>query len=220
MWYFLLLLLTFPAPLALSATAQQEKGLSDLVEGVERSFAHMKDLSADFIQIFEDPLNRKRQESGHLYLMRPRMMRWEYKNPEEKLFVSDGKTVYFYVPADRQVAKEAVKQSFDDRIPLMFLLGQSNLRNEFTRFELLNTKPFFEGAKVVRMYPKRKTDLQEIVMEVDPSNYEILRLRFAHSDGSRSEFIFSSIRLNTGLQSSMFDFKVPPGVDVVQGLGQ
>jgi len=220
MWYFLLLLLTFPAPPALSATAQQEKGLSDLVEGVERSFAHMKDLSADFIQIFEDPLNRKRQESGHLYLMRPRMMRWEYKSPEEKLFVSDGKTVYFYVPADRQVNKEAVKQSFDDRIPLMFLLGQSNLRSEFTRFELLNTKPFFEGTKVVRMYPKRKTDFEEILMEVDPGDYSIRRLVLAHMDGSRSEFIFSGIRTNTGLRTSMFDFKLPPGVEVVQGLGQ
>jgi len=39
----------------------------------------------------------------------------------------------------------------------MFLLGRSDLRNEFTRFELLNAKPFFEGLKVVRMYPKRKT---------------------------------------------------------------
>src|SRR5216110_2952278 len=82
------------------------QSLPDLVDGVDRSFARMKDLSSDFIQIFQDPLNRKRQESGHLYLMRPRMMRWEYKNPEEKLFVSDGKTVYFYVPADRQVTKE------------------------------------------------------------------------------------------------------------------
>jgi len=206
--------------LFLAVSPQLDKGLPGLVEGVERLFAQMKDFSADFIQIFEDALNRKQQESGHLYLMRPRMMRWEYKNPEDKLFISDGKAVYYYVPADRQVNKEAVKESFDDRIPLMFLLGQANLRNEFTRFELLNTKPFFEGTKVVRMYPKRKTDLQEIVMEVDPSNYEILRLRFAHSDGSRSEFIFSSIRLNTGLRASMFDFKVPPGVDVVQGLGQ
>ena len=59
------------------------------------------------------------------------MMRWEYKNPEEKLFVSDGKTVFLYVPADRQVSKEAVRQTLDDRIPLMFLLGRSNLRNEF-----------------------------------------------------------------------------------------
>src|SRR3989442_12483322 len=123
MWYFLLFLLTFPAPPALSATAQQEKGLSDLVEGVERSFAHMKDLAADFIQIFEDPLNRKRQESGHLYLMRPRMMRWEYKSPEEKLFVSDGKTVYFYVPADRQRHNVDLNKIFIELILVKMLLG-------------------------------------------------------------------------------------------------
>ena len=79
---------------------QAGPNLNDLVDGVEQSFARMKDFSADFVQI-GDSLNRKQQESGHLYLMRPRMMRWEYKNPEEKLFVSDGKTVYFYVPADR-----------------------------------------------------------------------------------------------------------------------
>jgi len=206
--------------LFLAVSPQLDKGLPGLVEGVERLFAQMKDFSADFIQIFEDALNRKQQESGHLYLMRPRMMRWEYKNPEDKLFISDGKAVYYYVPADRQVNKEAVKESFDDRIPLMFLLGRSNLRNEFTRFELLNTKPFFEGLKVVRMYPKRKTDLQEVLMEVDPANYQIRRLLLARQDGSRSEFIFSNIRTNTGLRANMFDFKVPPGVDVVQGLGQ
>src|SRR5437868_12808838 len=205
----LLMILQAPAP-----------SLDNLVTGVERSFATMKDFSADFVQIFQDPLNQKRQESGHLYLMRPRMMRWEYKSPEEKLFVSDGKTVYFYVPADRQVTKEPVKQSFDDRIPLMFLLGQSNLRNEFTRFELLNTNPFFEGTRVVRMYPKRKTDFEEILMEVDPTDYLIRRLVLAHMDGSRSEFIFSDIRTNTGLRASMFDFKLPPGVEVVQGVGQ
>src|SRR5438105_4594982 len=197
------------AALFSTVAGPQEKGLSDVIQGVESSFARMKDFSSDFTQIFEDSLNRKQQESGHLYLMRPRMMRWEYKDPEDKLFISDGKTVYFYVPADHQVNKEAVKNSFDDRIPLMFLLGQSNLRNEFTRFELLSTKPFFEGTKVVRMYPKNKSDLQEVLMEVDPASYFIRRLVLAHSDGSRSEFLFSSIRTNTGLRASLFDFTVP-----------
>src|SRR5260370_41118955 len=144
MCYLLVFFIGFLASPASSSAAPQNRGLSGLVDGVERYFAHMKDFSSDFIQIFEDPLHRKEQESGHLYMMRPKMMRWEYKNPEEKRFISDGKTVYFYVPADRQVNKEAVKQSFDDRVPLMFLLGQSNLQSEFTRFELLNTKPFFE----------------------------------------------------------------------------
>jgi outer membrane lipoprotein carrier protein len=194
--------------------------LDALVRGVERSFATMKDFSADFVQIFQDPLNQKQQESGHLYLMRPRMMRWEYKNPEEKLFVSDSKNVYLYVPADRQVSKEAVRDTFDDRMPLMFLLGRSDLRNEFTRFELLNTRPFLEGTKVLRMYPRRKTDLSEVIMEVDPANFQVRRLLLAHMDGSKSEFIFSNIRINTGLKASIFQFKVPTGVEIVDGIAQ
>jgi outer membrane lipoprotein carrier protein len=194
--------------------------LNTLVDGVARSFAQMKDFTADFIQVFEDPLNRKQQESGHLYLKRSRMMRWEYQSPEGNLFISDGKTVYFYVPADRQVNKEAVRDTFDDRIPLMFLLGRSDLRNEFTRFELLNTKPFLQGTKVVRMFPRRKIDLSEVVMEVDPANFQVRRLLLTHSDSSRQEFIFSNIRTNTGLRASLFDFKVPAGVEVVEGLAQ
>ena len=148
------------------------------------------------------------------------MMRWEYRSPEGNLFISDGKTVYFYVPADRQVNKEAVRDTFDDRMPLMFLLGRGDLRSEFTRFELLNTKPFLQGTKVVRMYPRRKTDLSEVVMEVDPANFQIRRLLLTHSDGSRQEFIFSNIRINSGVPASLFDFKVPAGVEVVDGIAQ
>jgi outer membrane lipoprotein carrier protein len=191
-----------------------------LVHGVERTFAQMKDLNADFIQVDQNALNRNRQASGHLYLMRPRKMRWEYKTPEEELFVSDGKTVYFYVPGDRQVNKEAVKETFDERMPLMFLLGKSNLSNEFRQFELLDTKPFLQGTKVIRMYPKRKTDIKDVVIEVDPDNYQIRRLLLDHTDGSHLEFTFSNIRTNTGVKSELFDFKIPAGVAVVQGIGQ
>src|ERR1051326_65144 len=166
--------------LALFLLAQ---GLPDLIAGVERTFARMNDYSSDFVQISKDVLNRKQEAAGHLYLRRGRMARWEYTKPEEQLFVSNGKTVYFYVPADKQVNREAVKETFDDRMPLMFLLGRSNLRSEFTQFEFLNSKPFLAGTQVVRMIPKRKTDLKELVMEVDPQNYQIRRLILDHMDG-------------------------------------
>jgi len=196
------------------------QGLPAIIDGVERSFARMNDLSADFIQVSKDVLNRTQEAAGHLYLKRERMARWEYTTPEEQFFVSDGKTVYFYVPADKQVNREAVKETFDDRIPLMFLLGRSNLRSEFTKFELLATKPVLSGTKVIRMSPKRKTDLKELIMEVDPQTFQIRRLVLDHTDGSHSDFIFSNIRTNTGLKSTLFDFKVPPGVQVVEGIGQ
>src|SRR5215467_7590426 len=205
-----------------SQSASKVNDFNALIDGVQRSFAQMTDFSADFVQKDQNPLNRNRQASGHLYLMRPRKMRWEYQVPEEQFFVSDGKTVYFHVPADQPVNKEAVKDTFDDRMPLMFLLGRSDLRNEFSRFERNpgDIKPFLQGTEVVRMYPKRKTDIKDVVIEVDPANYQIRRLILNHNDGSRSEFIFSNIRLNTGLKASLFDFKVPEGVQVVQGIGQ
>jgi outer membrane lipoprotein carrier protein len=217
MSYLLGIVLAF---LPLSQAETKAKDFNDLLDGVERSFARMSDFSADFVQIDQNPLNRRGQASGHVYLMKPRKMLWEYKKPEDETFVSDGKTVYVYFPADHQVNKDAVKDTFDDRIPLMFLLGRSNLRSEFTEFVLLNTTPFLEGTKVVQMRPKRKTDYKDIVMEVDPASYQIRRLILTHTDGARSEFIFSNIRTNTGLKASLFDFKVPAGVSVVQGIGQ
>jgi outer membrane lipoprotein carrier protein len=194
--------------------------LSTVVKGVDRLFAGMKDFSADFVQIDQISLNRKEQGAGHVYLMRPKMARYEYTSPEERLFVSDGKKVYFYVPADRQVRWDQLKEAIDDRIPLMFLVGRSNLRDEFERFETLSVKPEVEGTMVIQMYPKRKTDLTQLVMEVEPQSYLIRRLVMTHSDGSRTDLRFSNIRVNTGLKSSLFDFKIPEGTKVREGIGQ
>jgi outer membrane lipoprotein carrier protein len=194
--------------------------LNSLIDGVERFFARMNDYSSDFHQISHDVLNRRQEAAGHLYLKKTRMARWEYTSPAEQLFVSDGKTVYFYVPADKQVNKDAVKDTLDDRMPLMFLLGRSNLRNEFTRFVELTQKPVVPGTRVVQMVPRRKTDLLSLTMEVDPQTFQIRRLELVHMDDSRSEFIFSNIRTNTGLMASLFDFKLPRGVQVVQCFDQ
>jgi outer membrane lipoprotein carrier protein len=194
--------------------------LSKLLEGVDRTFNRMKDFSADFVQFEQNSLNQKDQASGHLYLARPRMMRWEYKQPEEYLFVSDGKMVYMYVPADRQVRQDQVKDTLDNRIPLMFLVGRSNLRGEFEKFELLPRKPEVEGMAVIQMYPKRKTDLAELLMEVDPRTYLIRRLVMTHADGSSDDFRFSNIRTDGGLKDSLFKFKPPAGVTILEGIGQ
>ncbi len=222
MSYLLMTLLMLTGSWAVAPAAPRPQGLplNTIVDGVDRTFARMQDLSADFTQILEDSLNRKRQESGHLYLKRSRMMRWEYRNPEEKLYVSDGKTFHFYVPADRQVNRSAVEDAVDERMPMMFLLGRSGLRNEFSRIVKLSTKPLIAGDEVLQLFPMKAGDIEHIVMEVSPSDFLIHRLALAYSDGSTSEFIFNNIRINTGLDSSLFDFKVPPGVKILEGIGQ
>jgi outer membrane lipoprotein carrier protein len=216
----LLLALFFGLFQSAQPAAPPRQDTSAIIDGVDRTFARMQDFSADFVQIAQDSLNQRQQEEGHLYLMRPRKMRMEYKNPEEKLFVSTGKNVYWYVPMDRQVQVDKVKDALDDRIPLMFLVGRSNLRGEFEKFEALSTKPVMDGAVVISMTPKKKTDLKQLIIEVDPRTYHLRRLALTHDDGSHSEFRFSNIRLNARLNPSLFEFTPPPGVRIVEGIGQ
>ena len=194
--------------------------LNNLIDGVNRTFARMRDFSADFVQIEQNSLNQRTSAAGHLYMARPKKTRWEYKKPEEKLFVSDGKVISMYIPADRQVRQDQVKDAADDRIPLMFLVGQTNLRGEFEKFTILPQKPEVEGTVVIRMYPRRKTELAELIMEVDPKTYLIRRLVMKHSDGITRDFQFSNIKTNGKLPESLFKFTPPAGVRVVEGIGR
>ena len=57
-------------------------------------------------------------------------MRWEYRSPKEKLFLSDGKDAWFYIPGDRQVRRTSVKKLDDLRSPLALLLGKTRLEKE------------------------------------------------------------------------------------------
>ncbi len=200
----------------------QSIGLVALLDGVAEKLEDMDDMSADFLQIYEDPLNRMEPQRGHLYLRRPRMMRWEYQTPEEYLFVADGDTVYLYDPAAQQVNRESVGDTFDDRMPIMFLLGRSDLENEFTSIGLnpAGIPPMVPGTEVLRMYPRRESDVREVVLDVDPVTFDIRRLRLTYVDDSIMEFVFDKVQTNIGLDRSLFDFVPPPEVEIVEGIGQ
>src|SRR5215218_843491 len=63
-----------------------------LASRLQTRYDAIKDFTADFTQTYEGGvLRRKTTESGTLLVKKPGRMRWEYKAPEEKLFVADGR---------------------------------------------------------------------------------------------------------------------------------
>ena len=64
-------------------------------------------------------------------LRKPGRMRWEYSQPKGKLFVSDGKSLWLYTPADNRAEQMKLKESEDMHAPLAFLLGKLNFEKEF-----------------------------------------------------------------------------------------
>jgi outer membrane lipoprotein carrier protein len=138
-------------------------------------------------------------------------MRWEYRDPEKKLFLSDGKNVYFYLPADRQV----IVRAQDARLGLAFQLlsGRSRLLDEFT----IAWDTVGKGGRRLRLTPRdANPDIESALLDSDASG-RILSIEILDAQGNRNVLRFEAIRENTRLPDRLFRFTIPEGVEVVQG---
>src|SRR5215510_14883566 len=108
---FVVLLILALASWILPVQAQApSRELNGLLDDVDRNFAQMKDFSAEFLQITgrsKTNLNQTRPDEGHLYLAKGHKMRFVYSQPE-RLWVSNGKTVYSYDSEERIWTQEPV----------------------------------------------------------------------------------------------------------------
>jgi outer membrane lipoprotein carrier protein len=180
---------------------------------VEERQAQARDLVARFSQSYRSGmLGREILERGVVSMKRPGRMRWEYKDPEEKLFVSDGKTFYFYVPADRQVivSEQDPSRSLAGRL----LSGRGGLEDEFTA---RMAEPLEEGVLRLELRPRQpQPEVERAFVDVLPSG-RIRSIQLEDVQGNRTRFRFDNVRENTGLDDRLFRFEVPAGVEVVHG---
>lgn len=190
--------------------------LDQIINGLQGKYQRMTSLSAEFTQIYNAPGERTRRESGQLQLKKPGKMRWDYTTPEAKLYVSDGKVMYEYLPAERTATRASAKQVDDWRAPFMFLLGRGNLRRDFARIEFASEAPVRAGHRVLRMIPKRSSDLRELLIEVEPNSLRLTRLSLLKSGNARIDFLLHNVQENSVLADSVFVFQPPAGVAVKQ----
>ena len=208
----------FPLPLspfyssALSVAAQSSE-LDALVKRVEARYGQMRGLAAEFEQTYTPPGGRQVvRERGRMFLARPRRMRWEY---EGKLFIVNGRAVWFYVPADREATLADAGSVSDERFPFLFLLGQTNLRRTFRTVTLVEQAGArTDGARTLRLVPQINVGgIREIFLDVKPDG-QIVKVQLVDWGGARSEFSLENVRENYVAPADAFDFRPPPGVTV------
>jgi outer membrane lipoprotein carrier protein len=184
---------------------------------VDAHYNHLRTLEAQFTEVYRGS-GMDRTESGTLWLKKPGKMRWEYRSPREKLFVSDGRDAWFYVPDDRQARKTAAKKLEDVRSPLAFLLGKTKLEKELRGLSLApDVTPLSPEDVVLRGVPQGLADrIGEIVLEVTP-DHQIARIFIQDVDGAATEYRFTEQKEDVAVSDTRFEFKPPAGTETVEG---
>jgi outer membrane lipoprotein carrier protein len=188
---------------------------TSVAAALQQKYDRVQDFSADFVQEAESGVLRKKlTERGTVLIKKPGKMRWAYKSPEEKLFVSDGLRMYMYTPADRQVIQSAVPSDDQATTAVLFLTGKGRLTRDF---DVSFTEGGTSDTYALRLQPKLpQRDYDWLQLVVDRTTLQIRSLTAADKQGTRSTFRFSNLKENIGLTDKTFAFSIPRGVDVIQ----
>ena len=210
-----------PGSFSPSAFAQgvgsQDKDLTAVLRGMENRYNRLKTIRLRFEQIYRQGRQVIRRESGTLFLLKPGKMRWQYEEPEPKLFLADGRNLTLYVPSENRATQMAMKEADDLRTPFAFLLGRLKFDEEFETLEPSSEfQPLESGNVVVRAVPKRLPErVAWIVFEVTPK-LQIRRLIFEEPGQIQTEFRFADEEANPALAQALFYFQPVPGTELIQ----
>jgi outer membrane lipoprotein carrier protein len=227
---FLLILTACPALAADNATA-----LKDVVAALEKGYATLQDVQADFNQKTVIAGIKKEQiGSGEVLLKRPgsstAMFRFNYTKPKQQI-VSNGKQVWFYLPDTKQVMVSSVADMFKggNGIALSYLTGMGHVSRDFTiafakeqrdkngnyRLELQpkNPSPVLAKLSLTVSAEAVKSFLQQGTVK---DLFPIISSVVYDAGGNETRIDYSRARVNKGIDNGRFSFKVPAGVEVIK----
>ena len=204
--------------------ATPERSARDVAHAIETRYHNAKTLEAQFFERYTDGNGGVLAESGTVYFSRPSRMRWEYKSPEDKLFLVDGTNVWFYVPADKTASRAQVKESSDWRTPLALLTGKADFGRLCKSIDIVDPaksqnaedKPFAPENTVLRCVPQNAAEdqVREVLLESDPSAH-LVRVVIRQPGNLETEFRFGNWQENIAISELKFHFDPPPGVAIV-----
>lgn len=192
---------------------------------LDRYLHGLTTLRTDFTQRVTDAAGKPSAGgSGSLVVQRPDRFRWDYRpaaqpgeggaggNADEQgqLLVADGRNLWFY---DRELAQVTVKpiDAALSSTPIMLLSGSSEaLRTQFD----ISAAPAGQGLQWVQVRPRgAQADFSEARLGFRGD--DLARMIVHNMLGQTVQLDFSHSQRNAPLDAGLFDFKAPPGVDVI-----
>lgn len=209
--------------------------LKDVVAALEKGYAGLQDVQADFSQkTMIVSVNREQKGAGEVFLKRPAsvtaMFRFNYTKPKQQI-VCNGKQVWFYLPENKQVMVSSVADMFKGggSIALSYLTGLGQVSRDFT-VTFAREPQDKDGNHQLELIPKKGSPVlsklqltvsagavEQFLTEGDVKDiFPVVSSVVHDAGGNQTRIDYSRVRVNKGLDSGKFNFKIPEGVEVIK----
>lgn len=210
------------APEAGAGGAQTSASAASGLQALERFVTETRSGRAAFTQVVTAPARegqagRSKTSSGTFEFLRPNRFRFVYQKPFEQLIVADGQNLWLHDLDLNQVTVRNLTQVLSGT-PAAVISAAPDLKALQADFKL-SPLSAAEGLQWVQAEPKaRDGQVQRVQVgfRITPRGSELAALDILDSFGQRSRMSFSNFEANPPLTSANFQFKPPPGADVIR----
>lgn len=182
------------------------------VQRLQRFFDEVKSMRAEFTQtVGASGFATVDESKGVFRLQRPNRFRWDYTEPFEQQIIADGKNLWVYdVDMDQVIVKPL--DFILGHTPAVLLSGSSTLTEQFEIDAV--TEQNEDGLTWVALRPKNKdTGYEKMHMGFDSKDIKAMEL--IDSFGQITRLQFTNLTRNPKMDTSIFNFSPPEGVDVI-----
>lgn len=229
-----------------SVVAAAEVDLAEVVKTLETPFKsetpaseRITDFSAGFSQQSHiASINRVQHGGGRVQFRflpgegeATAQFRWDYTKPDVQEIISDGSTMWVYLPDNKQVIESDISRLSAEQgeNPVTFLSGLGDLSQDFSiawGAEKLDR----DGNPVLRLRPRKSSQLLESIAVVvnreavdlwlkshkTGEMFPILTTMVTDLQGNRTTITFEDVVVNGGLGAEPFSFVRPDEVELVK----
>ena len=183
-----------------SFSKQFDKNQMDLINKIERFFKNLNTIQGNFVQFSE--INEAMSE-GKFYIKKPQKVRFEYKNPNNLLIVSNGDLINYY---DRDLDEITIIPTSKTPIPLLF---NNNFGLNSDRSNLIDIAENPDGTKKILLNINIE-DLEYLVeYTFDSQITKILEISVTDENQQKTTLSLSHTVINGEINDSTFIFKNP-----------
>lgn len=172
---------------------------------------------ADFEQVVTGQFGEVLQTAtGTMHLERPGRLRWDVDEPYPQLVVADGEHVWVYDPDLEQVTVRLFEETVEGS-PMMVLTDASMLEMNF-RVRMQSTMEQSEQRfALTPRNPESRSLFREIALTFSAGG-SLTGLEVVDDLDQKTAVVFRHGQVNPVLESDLFEFEVPAGVDVIGNL--
>jgi len=206
------------AALAVAPPAVAAQDAAGIVGRSSRVYRSLSSLSADFVQLIDNPMIDSATSKGTLVQAGEDQLAMRFTDPPGEAIVIDGEKIWVYTPSTTpgQVIRMALPSGgpvYGYNI-LAWLLDRPAERYTATyvRGDRLNGR----AVDVVQLDPAvPDLPFERAIVWLDKEDGLPRRLEITEHSGAARTLTLSKVRTNRTVPDDTFTFKVPPGVRIV-----